>query len=84
MSAYAVTGTVQIVGTNVPTKLIADRSFQLNVSLKITCTPTHNDLARVDVSPHRDHRLCRTQTSINSIWKSLSPSFLAFHTFLLD
>jgi len=55
--AYAATGTVQIVGTNVPTKLIADRSFQLNVSLRITCTSTtDNILARVDVSPHGSHQ----------------------------
>ena len=54
---YAVTGTVQIVGTNVPTKLIADRSFQLNVSLRVTCTSTmDNVLARVDISPHGSHQ----------------------------
>jgi len=51
--AYGVTGSVQITGTNVPTKLIADRSFQLNISLRVTCTSTtDNILARVDVSPH--------------------------------
>ena len=56
-AAYAVTGTVQIVGTNVPTKIIADRNFQMNVSLKITCTSTtDNILARVDVSPHGSHQ----------------------------
>lgn len=54
--AYAVTGTIQIVGTNVPTKLIADRNFQLNVSLRITCTSTmDNILARVDISPYGSH-----------------------------
>ena len=52
-AAYAVTGTIQIVDTNAPAKLIADRSFQLNVSLRITCTSTtDNILTRVDVSPH--------------------------------
>src|SRR5271157_208951 len=56
-AAYAVTGNVQIVGTNLPTKLIADRDFQMNVSLEITCTSTtDNILARVDVSPHGSHQ----------------------------
>jgi len=56
-AAYAVTGTVRIVGTNVPTRLIADRSFRMNVSLRITCTSTtDNILARVDVTPHGSHQ----------------------------
>jgi len=57
-AVYAVTGKIEIVGTNVPTKLIADRSFQMNVSLKITCTSTtDNILARVDISPHGSHQI---------------------------
>jgi len=53
-AGYAVTGSIAILGTNLPRdKLIADRSFQLNVSLRITCTSTtDNVLVRVDISPH--------------------------------
>ncbi len=55
---YAVTGTIHIVGTNAPTKLIADRNFQFNVTLRITCTSTtDNILARVDVSPHGSRQI---------------------------
>jgi len=58
-AAYAVTGTVRILGTNLPKdKLIADRSFQLNVSMRVTCTSTtDNILARVDISSHGSHQL---------------------------
>ena len=57
-TSYAVTGKVQIITTNAPTKVIADLNFQLNVSLRITCTSTtDNILARIDISPHGSHQI---------------------------
>ena len=57
-AAFAVTGKIEILSTNLPRdKVIADRSFQMNVSLQITCTSTtDNILARVDISPHGSHQ----------------------------